>query len=103
MKLFLVGLLFFTSIVWEVDPICDQLKFDVLISNTSSGQNNGKIEVVLENSGESNVRAYLYGDKRSKNKLDKKIDELTSLSKGTYILVLQNSECSSMKSDIVIE
>lgn len=103
MKLFLVGILFFTSSIWEVDTICDQLKFDVIITNTSIGENNGKIEVILEDGEKSNIRAYLYGEGSSKNRLDKKIDELTDLSKGTYILVLQNSECSSMKSDIVIE
>ncbi|MCB0496924.1 MAG: hypothetical protein KDC79_12370 [Cyclobacteriaceae bacterium] len=81
---------------------CDDIKFDVEISNTTNGLNNGKIDVTIIKTS-SKVRAYLYGDKRSKNKLNVEIDELKGLEAGKYTLILQNKVCSVVKQDIVIE
>lgn len=84
------------------EDLCDNLKFTVEVSDTSQGLNNGEIKVVLKNKS-SHVKAFLYGDKKAKNKLDISIDELTQLKPGSYILILQNKDCSSVKRDIIIK
>ena len=81
---------------------CDQLKFDVNVVHTTEGLDNGKIEVINIDSP-SKVRAFLYGDKRDKNRLDVKVEKLDKLKAGTYILILQNKKCSSVKRDIVVK
>lgn len=102
MKLFLVGILFFTSSFVEVEPFCDELKFDLEITHTSEGLDNGKIEVTILK-GESNVTAFLVGDTVKKNRLGVKLKELSQLPAGTYILILENDICSQTKRDIVIK
>jgi len=81
---------------------CDQLKFDINVVHTTNGLDNGKIEVVNIDSP-SKVRAFLYGDKRDKNRLDVKVEKLDKLKAGTYILILQNKKCSSVKRDIIVK
>ena len=81
---------------------CDQLKFDIHVVHTSSGLDNGKIEVSKIDSP-SKVRAFLYGDNKSKNRLDVKVEKLIKLPAGTYILILQNSQCSSVTHDIIVK
>jgi len=81
---------------------CDQLKFDVSIVDTTNGLDNGTIEVSIVKSS-SKVRAYLYGDKKSKNRLDVRIDKLNKLPAGTYLLVLQNNDCSAVKRNLVVK
>lgn len=80
---------------------CDDIQYDIKILHTTGGLNNGKIEITITKSS-SSVSAYLYGDVKSKNKLNVKIDQLNNLKTGVYILVLQNKECSTVQRDIII-
>lgn len=102
MKLFLVGLLFFSSTFSFDEPPCDELQFEITVINTTQGLDNGKIEISLKKRA-SNVKANLFGDRSSKNRIGVKINELTKLSSGTYILILQNDKCFELKKDIVIQ
>ncbi len=102
MKVFIFSLLLVISSFTYERQDCDQLKFEVNITHSSDGLNNGIIEVV-ELKSTSKVKAFLYGDKKSKNRLDVKIDKLNNLEAGKYLLVLQNKDCSSVKKDIIIQ
>lgn len=102
MKVFLVSALLVVSSFTLEKRLCNQLKFDVSITHTSNDQNNGIIEVV-DLKSTTKVKAFLYGDKKSKNRLDVKVEKLTNLESGKYLLVLQNNECSSVKKDIIIK
>jgi len=81
---------------------CDGLKFEIEIIHTTSNLNNGIIEVTVIKSN-SKVRVFLYGDLKSKNRLDVKPSELTQLAAGTYLLVIRDDKCNKIKRDIVIE
>lgn len=102
MKLLLISSIVALMSFTVLQKSCDDLKFDIKITSTSSGLDNGKIEVTIIKST-SNVRAYLYGDTRKKNKLDVSVDDLINLEAGTYTLVLQNNDCSAVKRDIEIK
>lgn len=100
-------LLIFSSVVFllsftNLPQTCDDLKFDVKVTNTTNGQNNGKLDVTIIKSS-SKIHAYLYGDTKSKNKLNVGLDDLINLESGTYTLVLQNNECSAVKQGIEIK
>ena len=101
MKFIFISLLIsFSSFNPPVDN-CDDLKFEVKVTHTTNGLDNGIIDVTVTK-GSSNLDVFLYGDIRSKNKLKVKIDELKNLASGTYILILQNDKCSTVKRDILI-
>ena len=102
MKLFLVGLILFASSFSLQNETCDDIKYEIEIIHTSNGLDNGQIEVNILSSS-SKVKANLFGKDPSLNKIDVEIDELNNLSAGTYVLVLQNDQCSTVKSDIVIK
>ena len=102
MKLIFVSVLLAMVSLLSKEEQCDTLKFDLEITHTTDGLDNGKIEVTILESP-SRVKAFLYGDKKNKNRLDVKIDKLVKLQAGTYVLVLQNKECSSVKNNIIIK
>jgi hypothetical protein len=102
MKLFFIGVLFFTFTLVAGQPPCNGLKFEVKVTHTTDNLDNGKIEVTIIKSA-AGVKAFLYGDKKSKNRLDVKPDQLTQLAAGTYQLVLQDNNCSTLKRDIIIK
>ena len=102
MKIVFVSVLLFLASFISKEQECDQLKFEINVVHTSDGLDNGKIEVTNIDSP-SKVRAFLYGDKREKNKLDVKVEKLEKLKPGTYILILQNKKCSSVKRDIIVK
>ncbi len=102
MKLLLISVLIAISpFNLETEP-CKDLTYDIKLTHTSDGKDNGIIEVTITKSS-SKVKAFLYSEGKSGNKLDVKLDELTHLKAGKYILVLQNKECSSVKRDIIIK
>jgi hypothetical protein len=101
MKIVLVGVLVIFTSFLPREQECDQLKFDINIVHTTDGQDNGKIEVSNINSP-SQVKAFLYGNGKNKNKLDVKIENLEKLGVGTYTLILQNKKCSTVTRDIII-
>lgn len=102
MKFILISVLLAFSSFNTTSDICDDLKFDIEVTHTTNSLDNGIIDVTITK-GNTSVKAFLYGKSRSNNKLNIKIDELKSLSSGTYTLVLQNKNCSSVKSDIIIK
>lgn len=102
MKIFFVGVLIFTSSILAGQPPCEGLKFEIKVTNTSQSLDNGKIEVTIIKSA-AGVKAYLYGDSKSKNRLNVKINKLTHLAAGKYILVLQDEKCSTVQRDIIIK
>jgi len=102
MKLFFISILLAITSLTSIEEQCDTLKFDLEITHTTGGHDNGKIEVIILAS-HSGVKAFLYGDKKSKNLLDVKINKLDNLQAGTYLLILQDNECSSVKRDIIIK
>jgi hypothetical protein len=102
MKLFFISVLLMGMSFLPKEEECDQLKFDTSIVHTTNGLDNGTIEIAIIKSS-SKVRAFLYGDKKSKNRLDVRIDKLNKLPAGTYLLILQNNECSATKRNLVIE
>ncbi len=102
MKLVLFSIIIVLSSFSAVeDEFCDDLKFSIEVTHTSSGLDNGVIDVVIIKS-ESKAKAYLYGESKNKNKLDVELSELTGLKSGKYILVLQNKKCSTVEHDIII-
>ncbi len=102
MKIAFVSVLVVLTSFLPKEQECDQLKFDINIVHTSDGLNNGKIEVSNVDSP-SPVRAFLYGNGKDKNLLDVKIEKLIALKAGTYILILQNKKCSTVKRDIIVK
>jgi hypothetical protein len=102
MKLFFISVLLMGMSFLTNNEECDQLKFDINIVHTTSGLANGIIEVSVIKSA-SKVRAFLYGDKKSKNRLNVRIDKLNKLQAGTYLLVLQNNDCSTVKRNLVVK
>ena len=101
MKIVFVSVLVVIASFLPKEQECDQLKFDINVVHTTGGLDNGKIEVTNIESP-SKVRAFLYGDKRE-NRLDVKVEKLDKLKSGTYILILQNKKCSTVKRDIVVK
>ena len=101
MKVVLVSVLVVFSSFLPNEQECDQLKFEINIVHTTDGRDNGKIEVSNIDSP-SQVKAFLYGNGKNKNKLDVKIEKLVKLGSGTYTLVLQNNKCSAVKRDIIV-
>ncbi len=99
--LFISVLLAFSTNFISTEP-CEELICEIEITDSSEGLNNGMIEVIIVKSS-SKVKAYLYGDNRSKNKLNVDIDKLNKLEPGSYLLVLQNNKCSIVKHDIIIK
>lgn len=95
-------MLLFSSISSTEKNYCDDLKFSIEVTHTTNGTNNATLEITVIKSA-SKVKAYLYGDTKSKNKLNVELTELTDLPSGKYILVLQNNKCSSVKRDIIIK
>ena len=81
---------------------CEQLKYSLEIIHTTNGLNNGKINVEIIKS-QSEVTAYLYAESRANNKLGVKISKLVALPAGKYKLVLQNTECSIVEKNLIIE
>lgn len=102
MKFLLISVLIaFSSFNSETEP-CKDLTYDIKLTHTSGGQDNGIIEVTITKSA-SKVKTYLYSEGKTENKLDVKLDELTRLKAGTYMLVLQNDICYAVKRDIIIK
>ena len=102
MKIVIASVLVVIASFLPKEQECDQLKFDINVVHTTDGLDNGKIEVINIDSP-SKVRAFLYGDNKGKNRLDVKIEKLDKLQAGTYILILQNKECSAVKRDIIVK
>lgn len=102
MKLLLISSVVFLLSFSSLQQACDDLKFDIKITNTTNGLNNGKIEITITRSS-SKVHAFLYGDAKQKNKVDVDPDDLINLQAGTYMLVLQNDQCYEVKQDIIIK
>ena len=102
MKFILISVLLGFSSFSTTSDVCDDLKFDIEVTHTTDGLNNGKIDVTITK-GLQNVKAFLYAKSRGNNRLNIKIDELKNLPSGTFTLVLQNKNCSSVKSDIIIK
>ena len=102
MKIVFASVLVIIASFLPKEQECDELKFEINVVHTTDGLENGKIEVIDIDSP-SKVRAFLYGDKRDKNRLDVKAEKLDKLKAGTYVLILQNKNCSSVKRDIIVK
>ena len=102
MKIVFASVLVIIASFLPKEQECDELKFEINVVHTTEGHENGQIEVINIDSP-SKVRAFLYGDKRDKNRLDVKVEKLDKLKAGTYVLILQNKNCSSVKRDIIVK
>ena len=102
MKFIFISLLIAISSFSFQSDTCGDLKFDIEVTHTSGGIGNGIIDVTIIKSS-SKAMAYLYGDEKSKNKLNIDPDQLNKLKAGTYMLVLQNDQCYAVKRDIIIK
>ena len=99
--LLLSGLLFISTLTSEKSN-CDNIQLDITITHSSQGSNNGKIEVEVKK-GKAPFRAYLFADDKSNNLHDVALDELVSLSAGSYILVIQDANNCSVHKKIKLK
>ena len=89
MRLFLVGLVFFSSTMLIGAPPCN-LEIKTSITHTSDAKDNGKIDVTIIK-GEAPYKVFLFAEKRKDNRQDIKFKDLNDLASGRYILIIQDA------------
>lgn len=101
MKVLLFSVILFILANVPGIPVCNDIQLSLITTNTSEGQNNGKIEVKVEK-GHPPFKVYLYAEKRKDNKLDIKFKDLENLAPGKYLLVVQDKgECTFQESIVI--